>query len=171
VPRRSYRISIEPGSTVRYSDECRPTKWRKCTRPEYSPAMMVRLSEATAQLTISVAPMKVAILFPLDKSQRRSVRSCEAVPAQRPSGVTATPSHMLKVKRTDLGDPQLRQWTNSSTSAASIIESRDTRKVTTPITAFTNAFYDENGNVVLWGESSPHGIRRSVDRGPGADAR
>jgi hypothetical protein len=63
---------------------------RKCTRPERSPAIIVRPSGATAQLDTSPSPVKVAISFPLSRSQSRSVRSCEPETARRPSGVTAT---------------------------------------------------------------------------------
>jgi len=66
------------------------TSRRKCTRPDSSRATIVRPSGVTAQLCISPSPVKVAISFPLSKSQSRSVWSSEAETARRPSGVTAT---------------------------------------------------------------------------------
>jgi hypothetical protein len=56
-----------------------------CTRPDRSPAIIVRPPGATAQLDMAPTPAKAAISSPLYESLTRTVRSFDAERAQRPS--------------------------------------------------------------------------------------
>src|SRR5262249_16276611 len=85
--RRKSWIFVSPVASFVLSASMRR---RKCTRPDSSPATIIRPSGVTAQLFIVSSPVKTAISCPLSKSQSRSVRSHEAERARRPSGVTAT---------------------------------------------------------------------------------
>lgn len=59
-------------------------------RPDSSPATIVTPSGAIAQQAIELSPIKLAMRFPLHKSQTLMVLSSEPEIARLPSAVTAT---------------------------------------------------------------------------------
>ncbi|MEG4119108.1 hypothetical protein QUA43_16745 [Microcoleus sp. N9_B4] len=58
--------------------------------PDSSPATIVTPSGAIAQQAIELSPVKLAMTFPLDKSQNLRVLSLEPEIARLPSALTAT---------------------------------------------------------------------------------
>src|SRR4028119_2057096 len=67
-----------------------PSKRRKCTRPDRSPATTVTPSGKTAQQSKPESPLKLAISLPPSRSQIFRVQSHEPEIAVRPSGAIAT---------------------------------------------------------------------------------
>src|SRR6476469_5390863 len=67
-----------------------PSSRRKYTRPDSSPATIVNPSGVIAQDVIELSPVKLAMTFPLNKSQTLRVLSDEPEIARLPSAVTAT---------------------------------------------------------------------------------
>jgi hypothetical protein len=75
-----------------------PSNCKKCTRPDLSPATIVRRLGATAQERIALSPVKVAITFLVCQSQTLSVKSREPETRYLPS------------------TPEINFWANSTHS-------------------------------------------------------